>query len=212
MTKQVTGEDSDSNRSNPVHAESADEISLLVARNLRRLRTKRGHSMERLAKLSGVSRAMLGQIETGKSIPSISILWKISGALQVPFATLMASEEANGPVLLKREDAKVLESSDGQFSSRALFPFDEERKVEFYELIIQPAHTETADAHSAGTVENLFVSRGTVEVALESEVPFVLKAGDAILFKADVRHHYKNLSDIEAVIYLVMTYPETIRS
>jgi len=186
------------------------ELSLIVGRNLRRLRTKRGHSLERLAKLSGVSRAMLGQVETGKSVPSISILWKISSALQVPFATLMAVSETSGPVLLKKEDAKILESSDGKFSSRALFPFDEERRVEFYELKIHPLHTEDADPHAAGTYENIFVAKGLVEIGIEGEAPQILRQGDALLFKADVRHHYRNLSESETVLYLVMTYAETI--
>ena len=71
--------------------ESTEELSVLVGSNLRRLRTKRGHSLERLAKLSGVSRAMLGQIETAKSIPSIGVLWKVANALKVPFAALIAT-------------------------------------------------------------------------------------------------------------------------
>jgi transcriptional regulator with XRE-family HTH domain len=189
---------------------SDDELSVIVGRNLRRLRTKRGLSLERLANLSGVSRAMLGQIENAKSVPSISVLWKIASALQVPFATLMAVSESAGPVVLKKEDAKILESSDGKFSSRALFPFDEERKVEFYELKIHPGHTEAAEAHAAGTYENLFISKGLVEIALENEVPLVLREGDAILFRADVKHHYRNLATTEAVLYLVMTYAEAI--
>lgn len=189
---------------------ATEELSMIVGRNLRRLRTKRGLSLERLAKLSGVSRAMLGQIETAKSVPSINVLWKISSALQVPFATLIAVAGTSGPVLLKKESSKILESSDGRFSSRALFPFDEERKVEFYELRIASAHTEAAEPHAAGTYENLFVSKGTVEIGLENEPAQVLREGDAILFRADVVHHYKNLGKDEAVLYLVMTYAETI--
>ena len=190
--------------------EPAEELSVIVGRNLRRLRTKRGLSLERLAKLSGVSRAMLGQIETAKSVPSISVLWKIATALQVPFATLMAVTEASGPVLLRKEHAKILESSDGRFSSRALFPFDEERKVEFYELKIHPLHTEAAEPHAAGTYENIFVAKGVVEIGLENEAPQIVREGDALLFRADVRHHYKNLGNAEAVLYLVMTYAESI--
>lgn len=52
------------------------DLSPLVGNNLRRLRTCRGHSLERLAKLSGVSRAMLGQIELGRSVPTITLLWR----------------------------------------------------------------------------------------------------------------------------------------
>ena len=57
-----------------VHADPIAELSVTVGRNLRRLRVKQGYSLERLAKQSRVSRAMLGQIETGKSVPTIGLL------------------------------------------------------------------------------------------------------------------------------------------
>lgn len=40
------------------------DVPAIVGSNLRRLRKAQGFSLERLAELSGVSRAMLGQIET----------------------------------------------------------------------------------------------------------------------------------------------------
>lgn len=182
---------------------------MILGKNLRRLRTRRGYSLERLAKLSGVSRAMLGQIETGKSTPTISLLWKIATALDVPFANLLATQATHGTVVLKREAAKVLSSSDGRFTSRALFPFENERRVEFYELRLAPNHREDAEAHAPGTKENLIVAKGTVEISTARERS-VLAEGDAILFEADVRHSYRNLGSAEAVLYLVMTYVEAI--
>jgi len=53
-------------------------LLITISTNLKRLRTRQGHSLERLAKLAGVSRAMLSQIETGKSVPTISLLLKSS--------------------------------------------------------------------------------------------------------------------------------------
>jgi transcriptional regulator with XRE-family HTH domain len=186
------------------------ELAVVVGRNLRRLRTRRGHSLERLAKLSGVSRAMLGQIETGKSAPTISLLWKVATALGVPFATLTTGEETPGTIVLRRDRSKVLGSSDGRFTSRALFPFDVERKVEFYELKLAPHHTEEAEAHAPGTFENLVVAEGKVEIVVGREAPHVLTEGDAIVFEADVPHVYRNLGAGEATLYLVMTYVEAI--
>jgi transcriptional regulator with XRE-family HTH domain len=190
--------------------DASAELSAILGRNLRRLRTQRGHSLERLAKLSGVSRAMLGQIETGKSTPTISLLWKVATALDIPFATLLAAEPTSGTVLLRCDEAKVLSSSDGRFTSRALFPFDGERRVEFYELRLAPNHREDADAHARGTKENLLVAKGTIEITSGRERPVTLAEGDAILFEADVTHSYRNLTSLEAVLYLVMTYVEAI--
>lgn len=186
------------------------ELPALLGRNLRRHRTRQGHSLERLAKLSGVSRAMLSQIETGKSAPTINLLWKIATALGVPFATLLDSQRTSGTTVLKRNDAKVLASQDGRFSSRALFPFDGERKVEFYELRLAPRHAEHADAHAPGTVENLVIVKGALEIRSGREAAHALQEGDAVVFEADVPHSYRNLSDAETVAYLVMTYVETI--
>jgi transcriptional regulator with XRE-family HTH domain len=188
----------------------AAELPVIVGRNLRQLRTRRGYSLERLAKLSGVSRAMLGQIETGKSTPTISLLWKVATALGVPFSNLLAAETSAGTVLLRSEDAKILSSKDGRFTTRALFPFSEERKVEFYELRIAPHHRENADAHAPGTRENVVLVHGAVEILVQGSRPVALSQGDALVFEADVPHAYRNLGPTEAVLYLVMTYVETI--
>jgi transcriptional regulator with XRE-family HTH domain len=186
------------------------ELSAILGKNLRRLRTRRGYSLERLATLSGVSRAMLGQIETGKSTPTISLLWKVATALDVPFANLLAVEATSGTAVFRREAAKLLSSSDGRFTSRALFPFEIERRVEFYELRLAPNHQEDAEAHAPGTKENLIVARGAVEISTAQNRPVTLAEGDALLFEADVRPSYRNLGSAEAVLYLVMTYVEAI--
>lgn len=186
------------------------DLPAVLGKNLRRLRTRRGHSLERLAKLSGVSRAMLGQIETGKSTPTISLLWKVATALDVPFANLLATQAAHGTTVFRRDEAKLLSSSEGRFTSRALFPFDHERRVEFYELRLAANHRENAAAHAAGTKENLVVVKGAVEISTAQDRPIVLAEGDAVVFEADVQHSYRNLGSTEALLYLVMTYVETV--
>ena len=187
----------------------ATDLAPVVGANLRRLRVKRALSLEKLSKLSGVSRAMLGQIELGQSAPTINVLWKISTALGVPFSGLIGQRQAGGVVVLKSEHAKTLTSHDGSFSSRALFPFDEPRRVEFYELRLAPHGEEHADAHAPGTVENLVVSQGTVEIEADGRRE-VLEAGDAIVFEADVPHVYRSKASGDSVMFLVMTYADTV--
>src|SRR5438552_16590882 len=74
--------------------ERTADLAPVVGANLRRLRMRRGLSLEKLAQKSGVSRAMLGQIELGQSAPTINVLWKIARALDVTFATLIQAREA----------------------------------------------------------------------------------------------------------------------
>ncbi|MFO0584203.1 MAG: XRE family transcriptional regulator [Anaeromyxobacter sp.] len=187
----------------------AQDLTPIVGGNLRRLRSHRGLSLERLSQLSGVSRAMLGQIELGQSAPTINVLWKISSALGVPFSALISARGSAGPHVLRAEQAKLLRSADGSFSSRALFPFDEPRRVEFYELRLASGGVEKADAHNPGTTENLVVASGSVEIEVEGKKE-QLSAGDAIVFEADRPHVYRNRANGESVLYLVMTYADTV--
>ena len=189
--------------------EPSTDLAPVVGKNLKRLRTERGLSLERLAQSSGVSRAMLGQVELGQSAPTINVLWKMARALDVPFSALIASNQTSGAKVMRSDAAKRLMSSDGSFQSRALFPYDEPRRVEFYELKLSAKGVEKADAHAPGTTENLVVARGSVEILMGTEV-HKLEAGDAILFEADKPHVYRNAGAGEAVLYLVMTYAEQV--
>jgi transcriptional regulator with XRE-family HTH domain len=192
----------------PASAETTD-LAPVVGSNLRRLRTRRGLSLERLAQISGVSRAMLGQIELGQSAPTINVLWKIARALEVTFSALISARTQSGALVLRSAESKILTSKDRSFSSRALFPFDEPRRVEFYELRLAGGAVEDADAHPPGTTENLVVTAGSVEIDVAGDT-HRLETGDSILFEADTPHAYRNAGRVEAVMYLVMTYAEEI--
>ncbi len=192
----------------PTPAEATD-LAPVVGGNLRRLRTRRGLSLERLAQLSGVSRAMLGQIELGQSAPTINVLWKIARALEVTFSALISSRSQAGALVLRANESKILTSKDRSFSSRALFPFNEPRRVEFYELRLGAGSVEDADAHPPGTSENLVCTAGAIEIDVGGDT-HRLDAGDSILFEADTPHAYRNVGRIEAVMFLVMTYAEEV--
>jgi transcriptional regulator with XRE-family HTH domain len=193
----------------PPSAVPDGDLTPIVAANLRRLRVKRGLSLERLSRASGVSRAMLGQIELGQSTPTINLLWKVSRALGVSFSTLITDSSAKSTTVMPRAGAKLLSSADGHFISRALFPFNAARSTEFYELRLLPRGLERADAHAPGTTENLIVASGALEIRVGRGC-HRLGAGDAILFEADVPHEYENTGSGEVVAYLVMTYAERL--
>ena len=193
-------------KSEPPSSHRGDNPAPFIGQNLRRLRTKRGLSMDRLAKLSNVSRAMLSQIELGQSVPTINVVWRVTKALGVPFSALL-SEVASPKdcVVLPRDQSKVLRSHDGAFSSRALYPVDEPHQMEFYELELAADHEELADAHPTGTKEYLVVVEGSLEISVRGET-HRLREGDSITFLADAPHSYRNAGSSRALMYLVMTY------
>ncbi|MBL8269514.1 MAG: helix-turn-helix transcriptional regulator [Steroidobacter sp.] len=196
----------------PADADKSNDdkhFARVIGTNLRRLRSQNNLSLEKLARAAGVSRAMLGQIELGQSVPTVTVLARIADAFTLPIAAFVNDRSESNITFLPAADAKLLRSADGTFVSRALFPFAGSRKVEFYELRLAPGCHETSDAHAAGTSENLVVAHGELEISVGAEV-HRLAEGDAVYFSADAPHSYRNGGASEVIAYLVMTYPESI--
>lgn len=182
------------------------ELDVLVGANLKAERGARGLSLDDLARDSGVSRTLLGQIELGRTVPSIGVIWKIAQALGVPFSTLLASSAPRvGTTITQRDKAKKLTSADGRFCSRALYPLGDAHAAEFYELWMAPHSREDAEPHRPGTRENLIVTSGKLELMVGKD-SFHLEKGDAVNFSADQSHSYINRSGEECWMYLVMNY------
>ena len=130
-------------------------------------------------------------------------------ALEVPFSALITSRPTASFHVLRADQAKRLASSDGSFVSRALFPFDEPRRVEFYELRLAPGGIERADAHPPGTVENLVVNRGTVEIE-SGAASTPSRRGTRWSSRPTRPTRTGTPGDVEALMYLVMTYADSV--
>lgn len=186
---------------------AAENLTGVVAENVKRLRGDLDLSLDKLANLSGVSKAMLSQIEQARSAPSINVLWKIARALDVPFAALISKRTDAQLQVIRKADSKILSSQKGNFISKALFPLDIPRRVEFYELNFKSGAVEKAVAHPPGTAENIAIAEGELEIEVSGQKT-LLKEGDSIYFVADVAHIYRNTGSKECRAFLVMTYAE----
>lgn len=193
----------------PSHTPNSQEDALTraVGVNLKRLRSERQWSMDQLAERSRVSKAMLHQIEAGKSVPTIAVVWRLADGLKVPFSELLSQPHHSSDVVLRQDTAKYLTNADRSFSSRALFPFDgPARTAEFYELRLAPGCVERAEAHAHGTIEHLALVSGGVTVEVDG-ASHVLTPGDCLVFRADRPHAYHNTAvKAESLLYLMMTY------
>jgi len=190
-------------------AEPEVEISTLVGENLRKLRTRQGLSLERLAKASGVSRAMLGQIELGRSAPSINLLWKIARSLNVPISVFVASGVDSDIMIQRAHRAKVVNSANGRFSIRSVTPIDRTNREDLAEVRLSPKSLEEEDAHPAGSTELLVIIRGVLELRVGGSW-HCLEKGDSALFNADVPHAYRN-PGLDETTFFMMTVNPTLK-
>ena len=88
---------SDSRASHAAGEMTADgEIDMrdLVAHNLQKLRNDRGLSLMTLSSRSHVSYWTLQEVELGRALPTIEVLWKVARVLGVPCDAFVEPEEA----------------------------------------------------------------------------------------------------------------------
>lgn len=183
-----------------------DDFTASVAASVRRLRRQEALSLATLSERSGVSRAMLSQVESGKTTPSIAVLWKIAEGLRVPFSALLDPEAPDQTYVSRRAEARSVASRDGRFRSRPLHRPGRLPHVEFYEITIEPRGRSVSRPHPSGTIEMLTVAAGELSLQVGGQ-SYDLAAGDAIEFTADQPHSYENRGRTPCVAYNVLLYP-----
>ncbi len=156
-----------------------------LAQSLRAARKARGLSLDAVAKLSGVSRSMVSQIERGESSPTVATLWNLTQALQLDFAGLMEGRARPGIEVTRAAAAPVIDR--GGVRIRILSPAEAVGENEVYELDFAPGARLVSDPHGPGCREHLTVIEGRVRVASGEEAED-LGPGDVARYPADRAH------------------------
>lgn len=95
------------------------ELLTAVGANIRRYRQSAGMSQEHLAHLSGIGAAHLGNVERGKSNPTLFTLQKIANGLNINIQYLLAgvgggSENLNEATCRTRKNEECFKNMDAK--------------------------------------------------------------------------------------------------
>ncbi len=186
----------------PKKADTAAHVAHVVGSSLREIRRSQGHSLDTLAAASGVSRAMLGQIETGKSVPTITVLWKVAAALGVPVAQLITDPEASLFTVTRRSDGNGASLDEKALHIRSLVRPEGNARFSVDEIRVPLGQKESFAARRDGGSALLIVASGTLDVSIGDESPVTLGEGDAIQFPAGLKHAIANRGPGVATAYL----------
>ena len=168
--------------------ENLDAILTLLPARLKEARRTQGLSLDAVAKLSGVSRSMVSQIERGESSPTIATLWNLTRALQVDFAGLLDAGNNKAQIeVLRAKDVPLIEARGSGCSILILSPPEEAGRHEVYELRFSPDGVLDSQPHTHGAREHLSVIEGVVEVT-SGDTTKRIEAGDTARYAADVAH------------------------
>ncbi|MGG3124098.1 helix-turn-helix domain-containing protein (plasmid) [Priestia megaterium] len=181
-----------------------DPIQATIAKNLTKFRKNRNLSLTQLSELTGVSKAMLAQIENSKSSPTVTTLWKIANGLQVSFSSFIQEEEPDIRKISINE-LEPIADNEGNYLVYPFFPYHPEKKFEIYIVTLKPGCTHESKTHLGD--EYLLVKEGKLLVTVGMQEHKV-QSGDALQFSGSTPHSYTNSSKETASFFLLMYYPE----
>jgi transcriptional regulator with XRE-family HTH domain len=164
--------------------------SVMVGQLLRALREERRISIRELSRLSGLSANALSMIERGLTSPSVSTLYRLTDALNVPITALFRQENVQEPIVFRSVSERtrvpfplgVWEGLGGEAFVGRMQPFMltlESGAESGPEKIVHTGH------------EFVLCLRGKLEYEVEDK-HFSLEAGDSLLFAARLQHRWRN--------------------
>lgn len=173
-------------------------IAQHLAVTLKTLRQQRGWSLSRLAEETGVSKAMLGQIERNESSPTVATLWKIATGLNVPFSLFITPPESDTTAYDPQQQAMVV---------TPLFPWDAELRFDHFSITLAPGAISESAPHEAGVIEHVVAISGTLDMCIDGRWQRVA-AGEGLRFAGDAPHAYRNSTDETVHFHSLIHYPK----
>ncbi|GAB5429461.1 MAG: XRE family transcriptional regulator [Devosia indica] len=179
-----------------------------IGPTVQRARKARGLTLEQLATKSGVSKSMLSQIERGEANPTFAVVWSLTQALDIDFATLAGGAGATSAEQIEvtsRSLTPEIRSPDGLCRLRILSPPRLAGQTEWYELEMQPGAALVSDAHAAGSFEH-YTAMSDGFTVKSGGVEALLHKGETARYAVDVPHTIRNDSGEIARGFLVVLY------
>lgn len=186
-----------------------EPMTLRVAATLKAMRSLRGWSLADTALHTGVSKAMLGQIERGESSPTVATLWKIASGMNLAFSSFLepaSGEPGESSSPARSAEPRVFVDAGGSMRVETLFDYDAQLGFEMFIIDLAAGGLSHSSPHAAGVVEHVIVISGELNLTVDGSL-HRLNAGDSLRFTADCDHSYQNNSDHPVRFHDLIHYP-----
>lgn len=181
----------------------AAAVSSQLGKTVQRLRKAYNLSLSELSEQSGVAKSIISQIERNETNPTLATIWRLSQALDVSIERVL--QDAGGEPFLEkttRGDTPILLSEDGKCKLAIIGWIKTVEWVQWYGFSADPGGVLESESHQRGSVENLSVSQGELEVEVGGEIARA-RAGETLRYRCDRPHTIRNVSHQPAAATLV---------
>ncbi|WP_432646073.1 helix-turn-helix domain-containing protein [Mitsuokella sp.] len=180
-------------------------VNEIIAVNLQDLRLRQNKSLGQLAEETGLSKAVLSNIEKGRANPTINTIWKIAEALHVPYSALLEPRQAAAHKIAQ-SDLVMQSDEQGHYRIGCYYPSTPERDFECFLLAFDPGVTHVTEGHTEHSHEYIFVREGKLKLEVAGQF-FYLQTGDSLTFDATLRHIYTNEGEGISEALCINHYP-----
>jgi len=172
-----------------------------VGNILRTIREERGLSQRELSRRAGISTNTVSLIERDENSPSVATLQSLASALNVRMSYFFDDHEpaqilhvkANSRPAISSKGVKI-EGLGSKLNFQEMEPFLVSLKPNSGSGERQVVHT----GH-----ELVYCLSGIIEYLIDGQI-YLLEAGDFLLFEAHLPHLWRNVTEEEAVILLIL--------
>jgi len=174
-------------------ANDNEMLTIDVGGRLRQLRQERGKSMRALARASGLSTNALSMIERARTSPSVSTLYKIAEALEVPITAFFRAEPPKQDIVHRKSSQRNrVNFPNGKWEGLGGESFI--GYVEPFMLTLEPGASSGPFGMLHTGHEFVMCLSGQLEYEVEDQI-FLLEPGDSLIFAAQLRHRWHNPGD-----------------
>jgi XRE family transcriptional regulator, regulator of sulfur utilization len=168
--------------------DEVEDLNLRIAAVIGERRRSSGLSISELARSAGLSKTILGRIESGRGNPSVETLYRIARALELPMSSFIAPEPVPRPEVMRTRSGPQLNADSGM-ATWLVYARELGDHVELFELELPAGTEQRSSGHLTGTEELVFCVSGRIRVGPVGDT-VELRAGDAAWFRADIEHVY----------------------
>jgi len=172
-----------------------------VGSKLRAVREERGLSQRELAQRSSISTNAVSLIERDENSPSVSTLQNLAAALNVKMSYFFDDHEPTQVLHVKAENRPAISSNGVQIEGLGGKLNYQEMEPFLVSLEPNSGSGERQVVHTGH--EMVYCLSGSVEYLIDGKI-YPLDAGDFLLFEAHLPHLWRNITDKDAVILLVL--------
>lgn len=186
-----------------------EKILLPIGDIIKEIRKDKQMTLKILSEESGVSKAMLSQIESAKVNPTISTVWKIALGLSVDIneLTRVISVKTRNFTLTKNNEIIITDPLEGEegIQIKDLTSMNIVENIEFFLMTFEKGSKLASEPHFTGTEEFLTLLEGTVKVTAGNNV-IQMDKGDFLSYHSDIKHSIENIGENKAVVHMVVQY------